>query len=807
MADALARDLRAAARSLRRRPGFAAAVILTMALASGVATSLFTIVNELVLRPVPGVRTDGLVKVYVTRDGSIDGLSGHAHPTFQDYVERSRSFTGLGALAGGGFAVSLDGDPTLVLGAFVSSGFFETIGTTPFLGRLIGPADATGPSPAVAVISHAYWVDRFGAAPGVLGRILRINGHAVTVVGVAEPGFRGPFIGFPSDVFVPLPLAERLSPRLDLTDRRSDALEIYGHLRPGVSIAAAQADLEPITADLGREFPDVFRRRGVRVLAWHGLDADPAGPALGFVGVLATIAGLVVIIACVNVAGLLLHRGQLRRGEMAVRQALGAGRGVLTRELAIETLLLFAAAQVAGVLLASSGTRWLHAFLPEFAIPIRLDLAVDWRVWLLAAAVTFGTALVFGILPAAAATRIDPSVALKPGVVGSPRQFRMRRALDAAQVAVALVLLATAGLFARTVSRAATLPTGFDTTAAGLATADVSVVSPDESAGRAYFDAWLARVRRQPGIESAALASSVPLALGRVTTPLTVDGRDPLAGDVAASRSIVTNDYFRSMGIPILAGRTLAAADSARSEPVAVVSRTAARRLFGTTDPIGRVLIDADAQTRRRIVGVAGDVALQRPGEVDTAVFYVPFAQQYTPRLSLVARSADPNLLDVLRREARGVNPDVPILTAETLGQRRATVLFPQRMAASLAAALGVLGLGLAVVGLYGVVAVEATARDRELAVRLAFGATRANIRRLMIGGGLRPVVFGLIVGIPAAGLLAGTMRAFLPGVSVWDPLVLGAGAAVLALTSTVAAGLPAWRASQLDPMRLLRRE
>jgi len=805
VADGLRRDLWVALQGFRRRPAFAVAVVVTIALAAGVATSLFTIVNELVLRPVPGVRTPGLVKVYVTRDGTLEGLSGHALPTFRDYRERSGSFTRLAAMAGGGLAVSVDGDATLVLGTFASGGLFETLGTRPFMGRLIGDEDDRANAPAVAVLSHAYWVDRLGAAPGVLGRSLRINGHAVTVVGVAEPGFRGPFIGFPSDVFVPLVLAERLSGSLDITDRRSDALEIYGQLRSGVPIAEAQADLDRVSATLEREHPEVFRRRGARVLPWHGLDADLATPALGFVGVLATIAGLVVVIACVNVAGLLLHRGQIRRVELAVRQSLGAGRATLARQLAVEILLLFAAGQAIGVLLAASSTRWLHAFLPDFAIPVRLELALDWRVWLMATAVTFGTALVFGVLPAVAATRIDPSVALKPTVAGAPHQIRFRRALVAAQVAVALAVLVTAALFARTLAWAATRDAGFQTAGLGIATADVSVVSRDEPGGRAYFETWLDQVRRHSGVESSALASSVPFAIGRVTTPLSADGRDPLAGDVAGARNIVTADFFRTLGIPILEGRAFTSADDSRGEPVAIVSRTAARRLFDTAEPVGRYLIDLDARTRRRIVGVAGDVAQHGLGDVDTVVVYVPFAQRYTSRLSLVARSADPALPDLLRREARGVNPDVPILAAEPLEHRRQAVMFPQRMAASLAAALGLVGLSLAVVGLYGVVAFQATERRRELAVRVALGATRADVRRLVLAGGLKPVALGLLAGVPAAGLLGGTMRAFLPGISTWDPLALAAGATILALAAMTAAALPAWRAARLDPMRTLR--
>lgn len=806
LADALRRDVVSAVRSIGRQPAFATAAVLTIALAVGVAASLFTVVNELVLRPVPGVRAPGLVKLYVTRDGALEGLSGHSYPTFRDYADRSQSIRRAGALAGGGFAVSVEGSASLVLGTFVSGDLFATLGTRPSAGRLIGREDERSRAD-VAVLSHAYWVDRLGSRPDILGRPLRVNGHSLTVVGVAEEGFRGPFIGFPSDVFVPLSLAGRLSGRIDLVDRRSDALEVYAQLGAGVPLAQAQADLDRVTSDLSREFPDTFRRRGVRVLPWHGLDADLATPVLGFVGVLAGIGALVVVLASVNVAGLLLHRGQSRRTELAVRQALGAGRATLVRQLAVETFLLFAVGQATGSLLAAWATGWLHAFLPDFAIPIRLDLTVDWRVWLLTSVVTLATAIVFGVLPAATSTDVDPAAVLRPSVAGTPRQLRLRQALVAAQVAVALVLLVTAGLFVRTLWRAATLETGVQAAGVSLATADVTVVSQSEQEGRAFFEAWLDAGRRQPGVGSAALSSSPPFQFGRVTTPVTIDGRDPDEGAVAAARNIVTGGYFETLGVALLAGRTFELVDAPQAEPVTIVSRTMARRLFGSLDALGRYLVDVDLQTRRRIVGVVEDVAQYRPGDVETAVFYEPFSQRYTPRLSLVARGQDVVLPEVLRQVAREIHPDVPVLTAESLDGRREAVLFPQRMAASLAGVLGLVGLGLAVVGLYGVVAFHATARRREMAVRVALGAGRDDVRRLVVATGVRPVVLGVLAGVPLAGWLAGAMRAFLPGISAWDPVAMGAASAVLVVTATAAVALPARRAGRLDPMQTLRME
>jgi predicted permease len=524
---------------------------------------------------------------------------------------------------------------------------------------------------------------------------------------------------------------------------------------------------------------------------------------LGFVGVLSAIALLIVGVACVNIAGLLLHRGQARRAEFAVRQALGATRAALLRQLAVETLLIFAAGQAAGVALAASATRSLNRFLPESAIPIQLDLAVDWRVALLATGITLLCAVVFGLAPGLTASRVAPWTALRPSAAGAPGRERLRRALGSAQFGASLVLLVVAGLFARTLSASEAGTTGVTATGNAIGAADARVLSLSESAGRAYFDAWLDEVRRSPGVTHAALARSLPVALGVSTSSIEAEGASNPIGGHAASSNVVSTGYFDALGIPVLAGRDFSTSDRPDTEPVAIVSRATAVELFGAQDAVGRYLVEAGA--RLRIVGVTGDVAVSRPGAMNALIYYLPFAQRYAGRMSLVASGGPDAPLDAIRLGAASANPLVPLIALSTFDARLGERFFAERMAASIAGVFGALGVVLAMVGLYAVVAFQAMARRRELAVRLALGASRRGIRRLVLVDGLRQALTGLGAGLVAAWFLAAAIRGVVPGISPADPAAFAGAVFVLTLAALIASDLPARRAASADPMSTLR--
>lgn len=804
--DTLWNEVAVATRSLARRPVATLTMAGTIAIAVGVGSALFAIVDALALRPLPGIDGTRLVKVYRTSQGKLDAFSGFSRPTFQDFAERSTSLDGLAALSGVGLALDAGSGPVVVRAQLVSGSFFPVLGTRPARGRLPGPAD-DGPGADVLAVTHTFWQQQLGGAPDVVGRVVRVNGRPFTVVGVTEPRFRGPFVGFPTDAFIPLDAAPHLATAVNLDSRADDSLELIGRVRPGLTADVAQAELARIAAQLDREHPEALRGAGVLVRDYSGLDTDLEGPVLGFVGVLVAVAVLVMLVACVNVAGLLTGRVLERRRETAVRLALGAGRATLLRQLALETLLPFAAGGALGLALAGRAADALNAFLPAFPLPLRLDMAPDLRVAGIALALTGVTAVVFGLLPAARAGHVDTAEGLRLGSRNVTARHPLRRAFVSAQVALCLALLVTAGLFVRVLDRAQRLETGFSANEVALASADVRTLGREEPAGRRYFEDWRARLLGMPDVEAAALVRAAPLGFGGgLSTHVRVDGLEPPAPEGwSAGWNAVSPGYFETLRIALLAGRDFQPADSAQSERVAIVSRATAQRLFPGAEPVGRAL--RRGTEALRIVGVAADVAHRRPGQTQDLFFYVPFSQAYSARMSIVARGRSRPPTGALREAARRADPGLPILAVQPLEQHLGSALFPQRLAASVSAGFGALGLLLALVGLYATVASLVAERRRELAVRLALGARRSDVRRMVLGDGLRMVGIGVAAGCGAATLVARLAAAFLPGVGPFDPAAFLGATALLTAVAAAAADFPARRAAATDPCEALRAE
>ena len=798
-------DLRLAIRTLARQPAFALAVALTLGLAVGVNTGFFGVVNALLLRPLPGVDSSGLVNLYVTRDGRPDGFSGFSYPTFRDLREGSRSLGELEAFVGRGFALGDDTATSVVGGQLVSGGFFRLFRTRAGRGRLLTAEDDRPGAAPVAVISHALWTTRFGAREDLVGSTLRIGGRPFSLVGVAEEGFRGHFLGFPMDVFVPLASSSAVAMDVDLEDRLADHLELIGRLKPGTAREAAAAEIALVARELARAFPASLRGRGIEVRSYTGLDADLRGPTLGFVAVLCVVGVLVLLVACVNVAGLVLARGEARRRELAVRAALGGSRFSLVRPLLVETLLLFAAGGMLGAAMAAPSARALHAFLPQAPIPLHLDLTPDWRVAIFCVLLTVATGLVFGFAPARSASRVDLLDLVKQGGRGlAPGRQRGRRVFLAAQVASSLVLLVGACLFLRDLQGARRLDPGFRIDDVGLVSVDLRLLNRSPAAAQAFFAAWLERVRARPDVEASGLAGSVPLSLGRATTRVLVDGLEPPGPEgFEAGWNRVSPGYFETLGIPLLSGRDFDPRDAPGAEPVAIVSRSTAEQLFPGQEPLGRALRHQGQALR--IVGVVGDTAVDRSGRRDPLFFYVPFSQGGMGRgtLLLLGRGALP--LEDVRREALALDPDLPVLSALTFEQHAAAALFPQRLAAAVTGAFGLFGLLLATVGLYGIVAFFAVQRRHELAIRAALGAQAADLRRLVVLQGLRPVGAGVLLGLAASLAFARLIAGFLPSVGAFDPWAFAGGVVVLVATALVAADIPARHAASRPPIASLR--
>jgi predicted permease len=806
------RDLRLAARSWRRSPGLAAAAVVTLAAALGANTALFTLVNAVLLRPLPGVaHRDRLVNVHRrTADGTT--FLGFSHPDYRDLRERTRALDGLAAFNGRGASLGDGAGASELVGLqLVSGNYFEVLGVRPSRGRLLTDADdaAPGASP-VAVLSHALWQRRFGGDPSVVGRTVRLNGFPFTVVGVGPEGFSGHFIGFPFEVWVPLAMTARAAPGEDLAWRDSDWLELVGRLAPGETLARGQADLAGVIASLAREYPGRHKGASADVRRTTGIDDSLHGAVVSFVAALQAAALLVLVIACVNLAGVLLSRAAARAREVAVRLALGAGRAAVVRQLVAETALLVVAGAAGGLVLAVWAADLLHAFQPGFALPLRFDLSIDGRVLAFTAGATALAAVLFGLVPAWQASGLDLVAALGAGRGGEGgTRARLRHALVVGQVALSMVLLVAAGLFVRTLQRARVVDPGFDLAGVSTARLDLSLLARDEANGRAFYDRLLERLAAEPGARSASLATSLPLrSLAPPVAAIHAETEPPLPeAGLNVLYTTVSPSYFDTLRIPLRAGRTFVPADGPAARPVAVVNRALAERLWPGADPLGRHLRHATID--RVVVGVVGDTKVRRLTEDAPPQLYLPLAQSHSPRVRVLLRTDGDLALAAaaMRREAAALEKDLPVTDVAPLGDVLAFALFPQRMAGAISSALGGLGLGLAMTGLYGVVAWSVSRRMREMGVRLALGATRRDLVVLVLVQGMRLALAGIVLGALGGAVLAQGLRSLLPGVSPTDPGTFAGIAAAMGAVALLASYVPARRAAGVDPMRALRHE
>jgi predicted permease len=799
--------LRSALRTLLRSRALTVTAVLTLGLAVGANTALFSLVNAILLRPLPGVADPGrLVNVHRT---AADGTTFHSfsHPDYADLSERGGRFVRLAAFNGRGASLGTGGVPEVVGTQLVSGNYFDVLGVRPLLGRMLSEADdrVAGASP-VAVVSHSLWQRRLGGDPSAIGRSIRLNGFPFTVVGVAPPGFQGHFVGFPFEVWVPLAMAAQAAPGEDLASREASWLELVGRLEPGVSRPQAQAGLAAIMSGLAREHSLALRGAGVDMRPMTGVDDSLRGGVVGFLAVLQTVAILVLLIACVNLAGLLMARAAARARELAVRMALGASRGTLMRQLTAETVGLFVLGGLAGVAVAFWTVDLLHAFQPAFPVPLRFDLRLDARVLAFAAAATILAGAVCGLVPALQSTREDILPALKDArVAGGPR-LRLRRLLVAGQVALTTLLLVGAGLFLRTLQSARTVDPGFDPDGVHSARLDLTLLAGTEASGRAFYDQLLARLAAEPGVRSASLAASLPLrSLAPPTAAVRADGpMSASAPGLTVAFNAVSPGFFDTLRIPLRAGRTFRPTDTPDKSPVVVVNEALAARLWPDRPPIGaRLWVDA---VPREVVGVVRGTKVRSLTEEPPLQAYVPLAQSYQPRArALVLGEGD--LAAALRRDVAALAPDLPVMEPAPLREAISFALFPQRMAASIAGALGVLGLVLAATGLYGVVAYSVSLRTREMGVRVALGARRGDVMALVVGGGLRLTLAGVAGGAALAAVLTRALRGLLAGVSPTDAPTFLSVALLMAAVAALASYLPARRAARVDPMTALRSE
>ncbi|MET0397620.1 MAG: ABC transporter permease [Longimicrobiaceae bacterium] len=807
--EGVLQDLRYGVRVLLKNPAFSVAAVLTIALGIGATVTIFTLVNAVLLRPLPVADPDRLVGVEEVRErGEAEG-GPLSLPRYLAYREASGAvLSGLAAQGMGDVALRAGGSPEAVLATYVSGNYFEVLGIHSALGRYFS-VDVDRPGePAVAVIGDHLWRTRFGADPGVVGRTVHLNGHPTTVVGVAPRGFGGTFVGVLPDVWLPIVLHERLNPWAGNGTRGPQiGLTLFGRLKPGVTREQAEAALTVAARRIEPEDAQTTRADAVRLERLSGVPTDMRGPVTGFMAMLLATAGLVLLIAGANVAGMLLARATVRRREVAIRLAVGGGRGRLVRQHLTETLLLFVVGGTGGLLLALWLAKAASAFQPPLPVRVALDLGPDVRVLGFALLLALGTGVAFGLAPALRASRPDLLPALRAGGAGrAVGRTRLRSAFVVAQLAMSLLLLVTAGLFVQALRGALAADLGFEPEGVVTATLDLRAHGYDGARAAAFQRRLVERLAGSPGTVSVGMARFAPLS-GNVTT-LEVDAPGRLSDRPRREQFVsVDEGYFRTLRIPLVAGRGFAATDRAGSPPVVVVNERLARRLWPGESPVGKRLRVEGKD--REVVGMARDGKYEQPGEDPASFLYLPIGQEPVEQATVLVRSrGEPAAaLAAVRRAVAELDVDVPLREAMPLPATIGLALFPQRLAAVLVGAFGVLGMVLAAVGIYGLLAFHVGQRRHEIGVRLALGARAGDVLRMVLRQGMALVALGIAAGLAGALVMTRVLESLLFGVSPTDPLTFAAVPLALCAVALLASWLPARRAARTDPMTALRAE
>jgi predicted permease len=817
MFDASLRDVRYALRLLRRSPIFTATAVLSLAIGIGANTTIFSIASALLLRPLPGLDAPGrLVDIGRTQDGKDFDTS--SYPNYLDVRARATTLSGIYAIRLEPQPMGLGGSDGAerIYGSVVTGNYFSVLGTRAYRGRLLMDRDdegAPGSHPVMA-ISYALWQRRFGGDAGVVGRSIPLNGYPFTIVGVAPPGFQGTTV-MRSDVWVPISAAHLATPSRDaglLRSRLASWLMLGGRLKPGVTVAQANAELSTIGHALEREYPDVNRGRGLAVLP-SAVIPGHIGVFAAFIGLLMALVAIVLLIACTNLSGMLLARAAERRRDIAVRLAIGASRWQLARQLLVETAMLFVAGCAAGLLLSAWLRGLLLALLPQLPVPLGLEMPIDARVVAFGIALSVIAALLSSAAPALQMSRPDLVPALKSDSAGAGSRLRLRSVFLVAQVAMSMLLVLTAGLFLRALGRASSIPPGFDAKNVDVVMLDLTLARYDESTGLAFARDLLSRAASRPGVTSAALVADLPLdggrmGLGSIRTPGLRRGNSE---EIDADWNAVSPGYFRTLNMTLVRGRDFSPADGSAAARVAIVNETMARAIWHTIDAIGRTIELNDGPGNRwepaTIVGVAADAHLISLSDPAEPYIYVPLAQSYLPRFSLVVKSAHGSAIADMRALVRSLNPDLPVAQALPLEQVTALGLIPQRIAGAVAGSLGIFGVLLAAIGLYGVISYTVNRRTREIGIRVALGADRSAVRRLIVRQALGLTVVGAAVGLVCGAILARVLQSLLFGVSAVDPVTFGGAVLLFVAVAGAASSAPARRAVRIDPIAALRAE
>jgi putative ABC transport system permease protein len=813
----LLQDLRYGARMLFKQPSFSLIAVVTLALGIGANTAIFSVVNAVLLRPLPYAEPAALVALWESNKQRPESRNSIAYPNFFDWRAQSQSFERMASYYTNNFALTDVATPVNLRSAVVSTELFPVLGIKPQLGRWFVAEEET-PGARVAVLSHSLWQRQFGGDPNIVGRALVLNGKPFNVVGVMPAGFQFPIEAEPVELWLSASIdGEKSDPKEPAQNeqRGSHFIQAVGRLKPNVTLAQAQAEMDVIGAKLEQQYPDTNTRKGVKLLPYHNDLVHDYSEALWLI--LGAV-GCVLLIACANVANLLLARATARYKEIAVRVALGANRSRVIRQLLTESLLLALGGGLLGLLLAWWGTEALVKLIPA-DVPRLAEIKLDRWVFGFTLLVSLVTGIVFGLAPALQASKVELTEAMKEGARAagaSGGRTRLRSALVVAELAIALVVLIGAGLLLQTFRKLQQVDLGYDTSHVLTASVELPEARyPKPEQATVFYQTLLERVKALPGVESASAIVPLPLSGDTFVISFDVEGRNiPKSDRPSSNFRTVSLDYFDTMKIPLRAGRTFTERDNAQAPNVIIVNETFVKRHFPNENPLGKHIKPGISlggpSVWREIVGVVKDVkhkqALSRDYEPE---YYLPHAQMPLGSMNLVVRTANEpqSLARSLQTVVHELDWNIPVYRIKTLEQYLGVAVAQPKFNALLLGSFAGLALLLTAIGLYGVMAYAVIQRTQEIGIRLALGAQTGDVLRLVLRQGLKLTALGLAIGLVTAYALTRYMQTLLFGVKPSDPLTFAAIALLLTVVALVACYMPARRATKVDPLVALRYE
>ena len=815
--DFLIKDIRYAIRGLIKRPGFVAIAVITLALGIGANTAIFSLVNAVLLRSLPVERAGEIVSVAVR--GKDDSMSAFSYPNYKDFRDHNDVLSGFLVYRFIPLSLSRSGVNERIWGYEVSGNYFDVLKVKAIRGRTFLPEeDQTKLTSPVAVLSYDSWQRRFGGDPNIVGRDVLLNNHQFHVIGIAPEGFKGTELVYSPEIWLTASMMEWAEPGATwLDNRKSKNFFGVGRLKEGVNARQAEASLNVLAQQLAKEYPDANEGQTIKVVPPGFILPDLRNAAVSFTWVMMAAVGLVLLVTCANLAGLMLARATDRRKEIAIRLAMGANRLRLIRQLLTESVLLSFVGGAAGVLLALWILKLLLALKPPIDFPLALDVDVDWRVLLFSLGVSLAAGAIFGLAPALQATRPNLTTALKDTAAqGGAVKTRLRSVLVVAQIAISLLVLISAGLVVRTLQQLQTMNPGFEPKNALTMSFDLALQGYDEARGQQFYKQLVERVRSMPGVESAAVSDYIPLSLNYNSNNVFVEGHPAERGDnvPTAMVSSASADYFKTTRTPIVQGREFTEQDQEKSETVAIVNETFVRRfmpeLQTSAEAIGkRISFRSATGPFKRIVGVAKAGKYFNIAEEPRGFVWTAMAQDYESSgiLTVRTRGNPETLIGPVRAQVQSLDPNLPVFDVKTLTEHMKFALFPAKVAATVLGVFGLVALLLSAIGVYGITTYAVAQRTHEIGIRLALGAQLRDVLKLVLAHGLKLTIIGAALGLLGAFLATRAITSVLYGVSATDPLTFGGVTFLLVAVALIATYVPARRATKVEPLTALRNE